>query len=155
MNVWETYHRSHFPRQRKCTLKQQTHTEENLYCLSWHNFIQLCQTSRTYRWGNDTLKLTVIITSQRKIMNRYLYLSLTLSAEDFKALANGRSRSSLSTPCNGRLPFVFRLTRRVAQSELFIGQLIPFTSLIQPFFFNDQYSRVYHTILAISLSAFI
>ena len=38
--------------------------------------------------------------------------------------------------------------------ELFIGQLIPFTSLIQLFFFNDQYSRVYHTILAISLFAF-
>ena len=144
-----------FSAEEKVYFKQHMHTEENLYCLSWHNLVQLCQTSKTFRWGNDTLKLTVIITSQRKIMNRYLYLSLTLSAEDFKALANGRSRSSLSTPCNGRLPFVFRLTRRVAQSELFIGQLIPFTSLIQLFFFNDQYSRVYHTILAISLFAFI
>ena len=73
-------------------------------------------------------------------MNRYLYLSLTLSAEDFKALANGRSRSSLSTPCNGRLPFVFRVTRRVAlrNVELFIGQLIPFAALIKLSLFNDQ-----------------
>ena len=80
-------------------------------------------------------------------MNRYLYLSLTLSAEDFKALANGRSRSSLSTPCNGRLPFVFRVTRR--NVELFIGQLIPFTALIKLSFFNDQDSRFYHIILTI------
>ena len=101
-----------FSAEEKVYFKQHMHTEENLYCLSWHNLVQLCQTSKTSRWGNDTLKLTLIMTSQRKIMNRYLYLSLTLSAEDFKALANGRSRSSLSTPCNGRLPFVFRVTRR-------------------------------------------
>ena len=67
-----------------------------------------------------------------------------------------RSRTSLSTPCNGRLPFVFRVTRRVAlrNVELFIGQLIPFTPLIQLFFFNDQDSTLNHTILAISLFAF-
>ena len=141
-----------FSAEEKVYFKQHMHTEENLYCLSRHNLVQLCQTSKTFRWGNDTLKLTLIITSQRKIMNRYLYLSLTLSAEDFKALANGRSRSSLSTPCNGRLPFVFRVTRR--NVELFIGQLIPFTALIKLCFFNDQDSRFYHIILTISLFDF-
>ena len=91
-------------------------------------------------------------------MKRYLYHSLTVRAEDFEALAlaNGRSRSSLSTPCNGRLPFVFRLTRRVAHRnvEIFIGQLIPFTALIKLSFFNDQDSRFYHIILTINLFDF-
>ena len=30
---------------------------------------QLCQTSRTYRWGNDTLKLTPIVTLQTKVVS--------------------------------------------------------------------------------------
>ena len=54
------------------------------------------------------------------------------------------------------LQFLGSVTRRVAlrNEELFIGQLIPFTALIQLFFFNDQDSRLYHTILVISLFAF-
>ena len=54
------------------------------------------------------------------------------------------------------LQFLGSVTRRVAlrNVELFIGQLIPFTALIQLFFFNDQDSRLYHTILVISLFAF-
>ena len=54
------------------------------------------------------------------------------------------------------MQFLGSVTRRVAlrNVELFIGQLIPFTALIQLFFFNDQDSRLYHTILVISLFAF-
>ena len=45
-------------------------THENItFC---NNLIRLCQTSRTYRQGNYTLKLTLIITSQRKVIKRYL-----------------------------------------------------------------------------------
>ena len=88
---------------------------------------------KNIQMGNDTSKLTLIITLQRKIIKRYPYNSLTLRAEDFKALANGRSRTSSSTPFNGQPLFVFRPTRRVALSnvELFLGQLIPLTAVIQ------------------------
>ena len=37
-----------------------------------NNLIRLCQTSRTYRQGYYTLKLTLIITSRRKVIKRYL-----------------------------------------------------------------------------------
>ena len=47
----------------------------------------------TYGWGNDTLKLTLAITSQRNIFKRHPYNSLTLRAVDFKVLANGRSHT--------------------------------------------------------------
>ena len=55
--------------------------------------------------------------------------------------ANGESRIGLSTPFNDRLPFAFRLTRRVAVRivELLIGLVTPFIALIQLFFF--QWSR--------------
>ena len=50
--------------------KKIARTHENItFC---NNLIRLCQTSRTYRQGNYTLKLTLIITSQRKVIKRYL-----------------------------------------------------------------------------------
>ena len=51
-------------------------------------------------------KLTLIITSQRKVIIRYLNDSKVFGSEDLKAQGNGRSRTSLSTPFNDRLPFV-------------------------------------------------
>ena len=84
------------------------------------------------KWGNDTLTLTFIMTSQWKIV-KYPDNSKTLRAEDLKALADDRSRTSLSTPLTGRLLFGFRLTRRVAlrDVELFIGQVMRVTALIK------------------------
>ena len=72
------------------------------------------------------------MTSQWKIV-KYPDNSKTLRAEDLKALANDRSRTSLSTPLTGRLLFGFCLTRRVAlrDVELFIGQVMPVTALIK------------------------
>ena len=50
--------------------KKIARTHENItFC---NNLIRLCQTSRTYRQGNYTLKLTLIITSRRKVIKRYL-----------------------------------------------------------------------------------
>ena len=50
--------------------KKIARTHENItFC---NNLIRLCQTSRTYQQGNYTLKLTLIITSRRKVIKRYL-----------------------------------------------------------------------------------
>ena len=78
------------------------------------------------------LKLTIIITLLMKVITRYPKHSLAFRSEDLKAQANGRSRTSQSTPFNHRLPSVFRLIRRVAVCivELFIRQVTPFVALI-------------------------
>ena len=85
-----------------------------------HNITRLCQTSRIYRW-------------QTKVILRYPDNSSAFRSEDLKMQANCRSRTSLSTPFNDRLPFAFRLTQRVAVCivESFIGQVTPFITLIQ------------------------
>ena len=56
---------------------------------------------------NIILKLTIIITLRMKVITRYPNDSLAFRSEDLKAQVNGRSRTSLSTPFNNRLPFAF------------------------------------------------
>ena len=63
------------------------------YGLLCYNPIRLCQTSRTYRWANNILKLTLTIISQSKVIKRYPNKSSTLRVEDQKALANAWSRT--------------------------------------------------------------
>ena len=111
--------------------KKIARTHENItFC---NNLIRLCQTSRTYRQGNYTLKLTLIITSQRKVIKRYLNNSYVFRSKDLKAQANDRSLTSLSILFHDRLHFAFRLTRHVAVCivELFSGQVTSFVTLIQ------------------------
>ncbi|RMX47682.1 hypothetical protein pdam_00013598, partial [Pocillopora damicornis] len=49
--------------------------------------LNLFQTSRTFRRGNDNLKLTPIITSQMKVIKRHLHNSYAFRSEDLKVQA--------------------------------------------------------------------
>lgn len=99
--------------------------KKNITSFKEHNLIPLCQTSITYRGGNDILKLTFIITSHRKVIKRYSNTSFILRQKILNRQRMARVTQSTA--------FCFPSYRRVnlRKVELFIDQVAPFIALIR------------------------
>ena len=94
--------------------KKIARTHENItFC---NNLIWPCQTSRTYRQGNYALKLTLIITSQGKVIERYLSIRRFKSASEWQESHKSINTFSRSTAfCFPAYPACRRVHCRVIQ----------------------------------------